>query len=489
MLYIGLLLFILLVVLFQGHRIIEAFAQYASDQARIAAETAKYKPGGSNYVAPTDGSSPYSVKCSTGEVTLNGKVVDERFKKGVMKSQFRINSTIPAKGDILDSNARDIGDVPDACYNYTWNGNIWGPMGTTSTRSSGGSGSGTTRSKRSSGGSSSETGTGSSSDLASRAAEAIAITDLSTFTLKTTSTVSEIKKILNALDTRIKSITGALTDLPNTVTDIKMTDNQIATFGYSKVNDPNTPGEKLIKISGTATPVVYLTMVNAKDTFLANIKFDNDQLKIGKDALTKLITEKTVELTDTLTVAANKAYPDNTSWLAGTIANINTNLAKAILRYAFFDSFINKNKVIKYETEKEEEAEEAEETEEVEKTSDMNTNTLWAAIGPLGSITNAIPPGRNRRERASDPAPADPSSSPLFTKEIEERLVKDILTQLKDQKIMDRSVEQPLDREDELEGGNCSTNATSQGREWRRNRPDMSEYIRKDSIPCWNCSP
>lgn len=476
MLYIGLLSFILLVVLFQGHRIIEAFAQYTSDQARIAAETAKYKPGGSNYVAPTDGSSPYSVKCSTGEVTLNGKVVDERFKKGVMKSQFRINSTIPAKGDILDSNARDIGDVPDACYNYTWNGNIWGPMGTTSTKSSGGSDSET----------GTGTGTGSSSDLTSRVAEAIAITDLSTFTLKTTSTVSEIKKILGALDTRIKSIQDALIALPNTVTYINMSDNQITTFGYSKVKDPSDSSNKLIKISGTATPVVYLTVANAKDTFLTKIRFDNDQLKTSKDALNKLITDKTIILTDTLTVAANKAYPGNTSWLADAIKTINTDLAKAILRYAFYDSFINKNKVIKYETEEAEETEEAVETEE---TGDMSTNTLWAAIGPLGSITNAIPTDRTRRERASDPAPADPSSSPLFTKEIEERLVKDILTQLKDQKIMDRSVEQPLDREDELEGGNCSTNATSQGREWRRNRPDMSQYIRKDSIPCWNCSP
>lgn len=484
MLYIGLLSFILLVILFQGREIIEAFAQYASYQEKIAAEQAKYEPGGSNYVAPTDGSGLYSVKCSTGEVTLNGTVVDTRFKPGIMMSQFRINSTIPAKGDILDSRLRDIGDVPNACKDYTWNGNIWGPMGTTSTRSSGGSGSGTTTSTRNSGGSGTVTGSTET-------------TDLSTFTLKITSTVSEIKKIFDALDTRIKGLQDGLIDLPNTVTDIKITDNQITTFGFSKVNDPNTPGEKLIKISGTATPVVYLTTENAKDIFLTKIRFDNDQLKAGKDGLTRFLTEKTIALTDTLAVAANKVYAGNTSWLAGTIANINTEFAKAKLRYAFFDSFIAKNKVTTTEeevvateeAEETEETEEAEEAEETEETSDMNTKTLWAAIGPLGSITNAIPPGRNRRERASDPAPADPSSSPLFTKEIEERLVKDILTQLKDQKIMDRSVEQPLDREDELEGGNCSTNAMSQGREWRRNRPDMSEYIRKDSIPCWNCSP
>ena len=93
-----------------------------------------------------------------------------------------------------------------------------------------------------------------------------------------------------------------------------MSDNQITTFGYSKVKDPSDSSNKLIKISGTATPVVYLTVANAKDTFLTKIRFDNDQLKTSKDALNKLITDKTIILTDTLTVAANKAYPGNTSW-------------------------------------------------------------------------------------------------------------------------------------------------------------------------------
>jgi hypothetical protein len=36
------------------------------------------------------------------------------------------------------------------------------------------------------------------------------------------------------------------------------------------------------------------------------------------------------------------------------------------------------------------------------------------------------------------------------------------------------------------------TNATAQGSEFTQAKPnpgpDMSEYIRKDSIPCWNCS-
>jgi hypothetical protein len=34
----------------------------------------------------------------------------------------------------------------------------------------------------------------------------------------------------------------------------------------------------------------------------------------------------------------------------------------------------------------------------------------------------------------------------------------------------------------------CSnSHANSQGKEYRKSKPDMSQYIKKDSIPCWNC--
>lgn len=32
------------------------------------------------------------------------------------------------------------------------------------------------------------------------------------------------------------------------------------------------------------------------------------------------------------------------------------------------------------------------------------------------------------------------------------------------------------------------SNAMQQGNEYKYNKPDMSKYIRKDSIPCWGCS-
>jgi hypothetical protein len=32
------------------------------------------------------------------------------------------------------------------------------------------------------------------------------------------------------------------------------------------------------------------------------------------------------------------------------------------------------------------------------------------------------------------------------------------------------------------------SNAMQQGNEYKRNKPDMSQYIKKDSIPCWGCS-
>ena len=34
----------------------------------------------------------------------------------------------------------------------------------------------------------------------------------------------------------------------------------------------------------------------------------------------------------------------------------------------------------------------------------------------------------------------------------------------------------------------CQSNGVQQGSEYNKNKQDMSEYIRKDSIPCWGCS-
>lgn len=84
-----------------------------------------------------------------------------------------------------------------------------------------------------------------------------------------------------------------------------------------------------------------------------------------------------------------------------------------------------------------------------------------------------------------------PDSSTTSTKEMEERIAKSVATQLKDTLLAQRSVHNPM------EDMSCpyaayDSSATAQGKEYVQGKPstapDMSEYIRKDSIPCWNCS-
>ena len=82
-------------------------------------------------------------------------------------------------------------------------------------------------------------------------------------------------------------------------------------------------------------------------------------------------------------------------------------------------------------------------------------------------------------------------TTPEFTKELENRISKSIATQLKDKMIVDRVTDASV-ADTSCPYAAYSSNATAQGSEFTQAKPnagpDMSEYIRKDSIPCWNCS-
>lgn len=82
-------------------------------------------------------------------------------------------------------------------------------------------------------------------------------------------------------------------------------------------------------------------------------------------------------------------------------------------------------------------------------------------------------------------------SSPQFTKELENRIAKSIATQLKDKMIVERATQSYMG-DTSCPYAAYSSDATAQGSEFTQAKPnqgpDMSEYIRKDSIPCWNCS-
>jgi hypothetical protein len=85
-----------------------------------------------------------------------------------------------------------------------------------------------------------------------------------------------------------------------------------------------------------------------------------------------------------------------------------------------------------------------------------------------------------------------PTQSTAATKEMEDRIAKSVATQIKDTLLSQRSTSNGM------EEAGCpyapyDSNSTAQGKEYTQVKPiqaapDMSEYIRKDSIPCWNCT-
>lgn len=85
-----------------------------------------------------------------------------------------------------------------------------------------------------------------------------------------------------------------------------------------------------------------------------------------------------------------------------------------------------------------------------------------------------------------------PGQTPAATKELEDRIAKSVATQIKDTLLSQRSTSNGM------EEAGCpyaayDSNSTAQGKEYTQVKPiqaapDMSEYIRKDSIPCWNCT-
>jgi hypothetical protein len=94
------------------------------------------------------------------------------------------------------------------------------------------------------------------------------------------------------------------------------------------------------------------------------------------------------------------------------------------------------------------------------------------------------------------PAPSEITPTTASTKELEERIAKSVAKQVKDKLMSQRAVDEVYDKYAPCD----MTDAEAQGQEYEKQyprplmglrnheQPDMSEYIRKDSIPCWNCS-
>jgi hypothetical protein len=119
----------------------------------------------------------------------------------------------------------------------------------------------------------------------------------------------------------------------------------------------------------------------------------------------------------------------------------------------------------------------------------MSLSDLFALLGPF-KMSDAS----GNTIKAPGPATVKPTEA--SAKEIEDRIAKSVAKQVKDDLISQRAVDQVYDKY-----APCDlTDAEAQGQDYEKQyprssmglrnhqQPDMSEYIRKDSIPCWNCS-
>lgn len=122
-------------------------------------------------------------------------------------------------------------------------------------------------------------------------------------------------------------------------------------------------------------------------------------------------------------------------------------------------------------------------------------NTTTTLAGATGLEKELCVTSSKDKDLTSQPDDADVQSA-QFTKEIEDRMSKNIVTQIKDQLAAQYQLQGAID--DMSPYAPCdegiSTDGMDQGSEFQyakptlKPQPDMSQYIRKDSIPCAKCN-
>lgn len=121
------------------------------------------------------------------------------------------------------------------------------------------------------------------------------------------------------------------------------------------------------------------------------------------------------------------------------------------------------------------------------------TSKLGAKKAPVDmeDLYSAVKSVDTEETDMSDTVGKAPSTTTTSTKEMEDRIAKSVATQIKDSLLAKRSTHSVLD-DMSCPYASYGSDATAQGSEFTQAKPsptpDMSEYIRKDSIPCWNCS-
>jgi hypothetical protein len=116
----------------------------------------------------------------------------------------------------------------------------------------------------------------------------------------------------------------------------------------------------------------------------------------------------------------------------------------------------------------------------------VSAEDLFKAVGGVQQALKASKPAEIEKIQA-----AAPKLTVASTKEMEDRIAKSVATQLKDSLLVERATKN-VAAEMDCPYAPYRSDSAAQGTEYTQARPnpgpDMSEFIRKDSIPCWNCS-
>jgi hypothetical protein len=126
----------------------------------------------------------------------------------------------------------------------------------------------------------------------------------------------------------------------------------------------------------------------------------------------------------------------------------------------------------------------------------VDATALYGAVGGVkeaikSSTLDTVSDMTKPKEMTSEILGKAPETTSTSTKEMEDRIAKSVATQLKDSLLAKRATQTML-QDTSCPYAAYSSDAVTQGTEFTQAKPhpgpDMSEYIRKDSIPCWNCS-
>ena len=306
--------------------------------------------------------------------------------------------------------------------------------------------------------------------------------------------VSEGLTFFTSLASTISQLQKRVSELPSVVTDLTISDDEMKALGLIK-----NPTSSVIQTADAKN----FDLITAKEFVSKNLAKDLKELSDTQAMITKAISDNKISASDTLSSAGTKMYGNPQVATAGLTMFPNL-YARGQTMYGFYDKFAKRNTIVPktnntttttvttYTNEPKTidyTQMPTDETTKANSVRNIKAGSLWPAIGPIGSASSAR--GHETTDQTTTVPDSTPAETPVvdISEETEKRIVKDIMTQLKDKRLLDRSLDNPQDSSYSDERPGCSSDSTEQGSEWKHTRPDMSKYIRKDSIPCWNCSP